>query len=175
MEKQMLKTATRIGCMSQGNIDYIRKHNPYLRSDDVVYFPNTQDVADFQPPDRNAFEATYSIPKDACIFIFSGNMGKPQNIPFIQNALLRLKDTPRAFFIAIGSGTESKKLKKFIEENNIHNARFFEKLPRDEYERFAVNCDVGIVSLDPRFTIPNYPSKTLSYMNLSGASPCSCF
>ena len=167
MEKQMLKTATLIGCMSQGNIDYIRKHNPYLKSQNVVYFPNTQDVADFPLADRGAFETTYSIPKDACVFVLSGNIGKPQNIPFVQNALLRLKDDNRAFFIAIGSGTESKKLKKFIEEKNIQNARFFEKLPRDEYELFAVNCDVGIVSLDPRFTIPNYPSKTLSYMNQS--------
>ena len=28
-------------------------------------------------------------------------------------------------------------------------------------------CDVGIISLDARFTIPNYPSRTLSYMAMA--------
>ncbi len=167
MEKQMLKTATYVGCMSQGNIDFIVKHNQYLPKEKVVYFPNTQDATETALPDRTLFEKNYSIPSDTCVFVFSGNMGIPQNIPFLQKAMLRFKDDVRVYFVAIGAGTEAGKLRSFIKENNFSNVRFFERLPRDEYEVFAVNCDVGIVSLDPRFTIPNYPSKTLSYMNLS--------
>lgn len=30
-----------------------------------------------------------------------------------------------------------------------------------------MSCDVGLVILSPKFTIPNYPSKTLSYMATS--------
>ncbi|MBE6413528.1 MAG: glycosyltransferase family 4 protein [Verrucomicrobiaceae bacterium] len=167
MEKQMLKTATYIGCMSQGNIEFILKHNTFLPKHKVVYFPNTQDATILPLKDRIEFEKKYGIPQDACVFIFSGNMGKPQNLPFIQNAVLKFKDNKKAYFVFIGSGSEAKKIKNFISENNITNARFFERLPREEYEKFAANCDVGIVSLDPRFTIPNYPSKTLSYMNLA--------
>ncbi len=167
MEKQMLETATFVGCMSQGNIDFIRKHNPFLPKDKVVYFPNTQDVVVIPEVDKSLFRKKYAIPEDACVFIFSGNMGRPQNIPFLQKAMLRFKDDKRIFFVAIGSGTEAEKLKSFIENENFSNAHFFNKLPRYEYEKLASNCDVGIVSLDPRFTIPNYPSKTLSYMNLA--------
>lgn len=44
------------------------------------------------------------------------------------------------------------------------NAIYCDNLPRDEYNKIAKNCDVGIVTLDPRYTIPNYPSKVLSYL-----------
>ena len=37
-------------------------------------------------------------------------------------------------------------------------------LPPDEYDRLMERMDVGIISLDHRFTIPNYPSRILSYM-----------
>ena len=37
-------------------------------------------------------------------------------------------------------------------------------IPRVEYEKLLSVCDIGLIFLDKRFTIPNYPSKTLSYM-----------
>lgn len=39
-------------------------------------------------------------------------------------------------------------------------------MSQHEYEKFLEKVDIGIISLDPRFTIPNIPSKMLSYMNL---------
>ena len=42
-----------------------------------------------------------------------------------------------------------------------------DNLPRDEYEEMVKQCDVGLVLLDNRFTIPNYPSRILSYMEFS--------
>ena len=33
-----------------------------------------------------------------------------------------------------------------------------------EYDNLVAGCDVGLVFLDNRFTIPNYPSRILSYM-----------
>ena len=42
-----------------------------------------------------------------------------------------------------------------------------DNLPRDEYEDMVKQCDVGLVLLDHRFTIPNYPSRILAYMEYS--------
>ena len=39
-------------------------------------------------------------------------------------------------------------------------------MPRDEYEQLMRNADVGIVSLSSLFTIPNFPSRVLSYMQV---------
>ena len=38
------------------------------------------------------------------------------------------------------------------------------ELPKDEYDALLSGCDVGLLFLDHRFTIPNYPSRMLSYM-----------
>ena len=32
-EKKLYKTSTKIGCMSPGNIEYLKKHNPYLKDE----------------------------------------------------------------------------------------------------------------------------------------------
>ena len=37
-------------------------------------------------------------------------------------------------------------------------------LPQDEYDVLVRSCDVGLIFLDHRFTIPNYPSRLLSYL-----------
>ncbi len=47
------------------------------------------------------------------------------------------------------------------------NAKIFGQLPKDEYEILANTCDVGLIFLDHRFTIPNFPSRLLSYMQAS--------
>ena len=167
MEKNMLKTATKIGCMSRGNIKYLLKHNKFLSPDKVDLFPNTKDAQPIPCSNKPDFLKKYNLPPNSCVFLFSGNMGKPQNIPLICEAMKYFSADKSIAFVAIGSGTESRKLKSFIAENNLTNSVFIEALPRKEYEKLAASCDVGIVSLDPRFTIPNYPSKTLSYMESS--------
>ena len=37
-------------------------------------------------------------------------------------------------------------------------------LPKADYETIVASCDVGMIFLDHRFTIPNFPSRMLSYM-----------
>ena len=37
-------------------------------------------------------------------------------------------------------------------------------LSKKEYDELVMGCDVGLVFLDHRFTIPNFPSRILSYM-----------
>ncbi len=39
-----------------------------------------------------------------------------------------------------------------------------DNLPRNEYEQILKECNVGLIILDPRYSIPNYPSRILSYM-----------
>ena len=39
-----------------------------------------------------------------------------------------------------------------------------EGLPKEEYDQLARACDVGLIFLDYRFTIPNYPSRLLPYL-----------
>ena len=37
-------------------------------------------------------------------------------------------------------------------------------MPREEYEQLVDNADAGLISLSAKFTIPNFPSRLLPYM-----------
>ena len=39
-----------------------------------------------------------------------------------------------------------------------------QSLPKSDYDLLVKSCDVGLIFLDHRFTIPNYPSRLLSYL-----------
>ena len=41
---------------------------------------------------------------------------------------------------------------------------FLDSLPKEDYDKMVAACDVGMIFLDHRFTIPNFPSRLLSYM-----------
>ena len=68
------------------------------------------------------------------------------------------------FFVVCGTGTEYKKLEAFVDEYKPQNVLLLNGLPKAEYEEFCQAFDIGLIFLDHRFTIPNFPSRLLSYM-----------
>ena len=58
-------------------------------------------------------------------------------------------------------------MEQWFTSNQLKNAKLMAGLPKDEYDKFIRSCDVGLIFLDPRFTIPNYPSRLLSYLENS--------
>lgn len=163
-EKKLYETADFIGCMSKANREYLLKNNPWLDPGKVEIFPNTKKItADYQNI-GNEIRSRYKIPDNSRVFLFGGNMGKPQYVELLCKAIKELKNSDNIFFLFVGRGTERYKLEQTIKNNNIENALVIGNLPRNEYEQITRECDVGLVILDPRFTIPNYPSRILSYM-----------
>ncbi|MEH7883030.1 glycosyltransferase family 4 protein [Bacillus sp. JJ1609] len=166
-EMKLLKTADYIGCMSPANKNYVITNNPWLDKKKVELFPNTKKLTDKEESNRYILREKYGIPGDACVFLFGGNMGRPQYIELLSNAVKACKNDKSIFFLFIGRGTDRYKLKNTITENDIKNAVVIENLPRDNYEQIMKECNVGLIVLDPRFTIPNFPSRILSYMEFS--------
>ena len=74
------------------------------------------------------------------------------------------KDNEEVVFLIIGDGTEYVKLENFVKNEKQNNVRVLKKIPKDDYDRLVAACDVGMLFLDYRFTIPNFPSRLLSYM-----------
>lgn len=163
-EKDLYESADIIGCMSEANKQYIIKHNSWLNENKVELFPNTKKITNEINPVTLEMRKKYFIPEDACVFLFGGNMGKPQYVDLLCEAIIDCKNDDGIYFLFVGRGTDRYKLEQTIQENDIRNAMVFENLPRDEYEQITKECDVGLIILDPRFTIPNYPSRILSYM-----------
>ncbi|MBE6732984.1 MAG: glycosyltransferase family 4 protein [Ruminococcaceae bacterium] len=155
-----------IGCMSQANIDYLIKNNTGIDKSKLHINPNSFEVQDikFDEEKKEEIYNKYSIPKDVTTFLYGGNLGKPQDIPFIINCLKYNLDKEDRYFVICGNGTEYGKLKCFVEKYNPKNVRLLDWVPRAEYEDFIKYFDVGLIFLDHRFTIPNFPSRLLSYM-----------
>ena len=165
-EEKLYRLSDAIGCMSQANVDFLLKHNPYIPAETVHINPNSVDVF---PYERDAVTKAevyekYGIPNDATTFVYGGNLGRPQDIPFVIECLKANADKLDRFFVVCGRGTEYPKLKAYVEEHHPSNVLLINGLPKVEYEAFVKAFDVGLIFLDHRFTIPNFPSRLLSYM-----------
>lgn len=165
-EKKLYSLSDKIGCMSDANIDYILSHNPEVYPDNVELCPNSIEVVDKSITDdqRVMLRIKYGIPLNKKVFVYGGNLGKPQSIPFIIDCLKNCQSIGEAFFLIVGDGTEYYKLAEYVKTNNPDNVKLIKKLPKVEYDSIIVVCDVGLVFLDFRFTIPNFPSRLLAYM-----------
>lgn len=165
-EKKLYSLSDYIGCMSEANVKYVLDHNPEVNPNKIEVCPNSVEVVDqsVDAKTRKALRDKYSIPQDKTVFIYGGNLGKPQGIPFLIDCLRKSQDIEEAFFLIVGSGNEYGKIHSFIEQEKPTNLKLLSLLPKDDYDSMVGACDVGLIFLDHRFTIPNFPSRLLAYM-----------
>lgn len=163
-EKKLYALSDTIGCMSEANVEYLLKHND-LQGKKIEVCPNSLSVENFLLSDneKQKVREEYGIPEDKTVVCYGGNLGRPQNIPFLVDCLKRVNDD-RFFFLVVGGGTESDKIKSFIEQNKPTNVKYIPFLEKQEYLKLLRISSVGLVMLDNRFTIPNFPSRSLDYM-----------
>lgn len=166
-EKKLYAMSDFIGCMSPANVQYVLSHNPEVAKDRVEVAPNSYQ---FREPvllsieQRNSIRLQYGLPLDRPVFIYGGNLGKPQGIPFLIDCLEAIANREDCHFVVIGSGTEFPRLKNWFESGEKDSVSVFEFLPKDDYDTLVRSCDVGLIFLDYRFSIPNYPSRLLPYL-----------
>jgi glycosyltransferase involved in cell wall biosynthesis len=168
-EERLYEISDFIGCMSQANVSYLLQNNLKVPSGIVEICPNSIEPLVINKDEKKIKEIRrkYGIPLNKTVFIYGGNLGKPQGIDFLIECLKANKLNEEVYFIIVGSGTEYKKLEAFFETQKPSNAQLFSHLPKIDYELLANSCDVGLIFLDARFTIPNFPSRLLSYMQAS--------
>lgn len=166
-EKKLYRISDHIGCISPANREYVIAHNPEVDMTKVEVCPNCVAHPQLAPSfmkENTEIREKYGIPKEATIFIYGGNLGKPQGIDFLIQCLKKEKNNKQAYFIVIGSGSEFKKIQRFMDEERPQNSILLDHLPKEEYKQLANQCEVGMIFLDHRFTIPNFPSRLLSYL-----------
>lgn len=163
-EKQLYRVSDYIGCMSPANVEYVLKHNPELTPTRVEVCPNSIELAEEITENNSFLRSQYNIPEEATLYIYGGNLGKPQGLDFLMEVLERNNNIADRFFIVIGSGTEKQRLSEWFQYRKLSNALMLDGLPKNEYDQLLRSCDVGLIFLDSRFTIPNYPSRLLSYL-----------
>lgn len=166
-EKKMLSVYDRILCMSEGNMEYMKKNYPYLEKSNIKLLRNWAIIKPREIVDKQKIREKYGYKESEFIAIFGGNMGKPQKLENILSLAEKVLNYENIKFLFIGSGTERDRLEKYSKDKNLKNVKFLNQVPREDYEKLTAACDIGIVSLDERFTVPNFPSKTTDYFKLN--------
>ena len=175
-EKKLYAYSDYIGCMSPANVAFVLKHNPEIDASRVEVAPNSIDLAyglqlnsledeGQEKAERYYIRKKYDLPTDKQIFIYGGNLGKPQGIPYLIECLDANKNRTDCYFVVVGSGTEYGKLDSWFKVHGSGSCvKVMKGLPKEDYNMLVRSCDVGMIFLDHRFTIPNYPSRLLSYL-----------
>ena len=171
-EKALYKASDFIGCMSPANVEFVLKHNPEISPERVEVAPNSvelkEDAIMNDPGQKKTanyyIRKKFDLPVDKPIFIYGGNLGKPQGIDYLVKCLEANKKRTDCYFVVVGTGTEYPRLEAWYNANLNHNVKLMQGLPKADYDLLVRSCDVGMIFLDHRFTIPNYPSRLLSYL-----------
>ena len=165
-EKMLYSQSDRIGCMSQANVEYLQKKNPRIPAPIIEICPNgiIPSSVVSRELEKRALREKFHIPAEATVYLYGGNLGKPQAISHLVMCLKANLDQADRFFIICGTGSEYSLLEKFFNDYQPKNMKLISFLPKAEYDALVCGCDVGLIFLDNRFTIPNYPSRILSYM-----------
>lgn len=168
-ERRLYKISDVIGCMSKANVNYVLKHNQEISTGKVEECPNSikPNLLTKKTNRSGKLREKYHLPREAVIFIYGGNLGKPQGIDFLIEILEKINHREELFFLIVGSGTEYTRIETYLRQTGQINARLISFMPKDDYDQLMVICDVGLLFLHPAFTIPNFPSRLTAYMEAS--------
>ena len=173
-EEELYKVSDYIGCMSPANVRYVLKHNAWIDPKVVEVAPNNvtlvEESGKAMPEDeRKEILEKYGLPTDKPIFIYGGNLGVPQGIPFLIECLEANKNRTDCHFVVVGTGTYYPMLEKWYNDASTGSATnccvtVMKGLPKADYDKLVRACNIGLIFLDYRFEIPNFPSRLLSYL-----------
>ena len=165
-ETKIYRLSDHIGCMSPANVEYVLKNNPELISNIVEVCPNSIDIVDMSIDEKTrwSIRKKYDIPINKKVLVYGGNLGKPQGIDFLIECLKSQYNREDVYFLIVGDGTEFGKIESYMKTENPTNVKLVKRLPKEDYDIMVAACDVGMIFLDHRFTIPNFPSRLLAYM-----------
>lgn len=166
-EVSLYKNSDYIGCMSPANVKFLLNHNNFIDRETVEVAPNSIELTgqiSLSKDEKQEMRRKYNLPHNKQIFIYGGNLGKPQGVPFLIQCLNANKDREDCHFLIIGNGTEYNKLNNWHKQARPKSVSLYQRLPKADYDFLVQCCDIGLIFLDYRFTIPNFPSRLLSYL-----------
>lgn len=165
-ERRLYALSDYIGCMSLANLDYVLRHNPQINPGCVEVCPNSIAPATSEKiiPDVSKIKERYRIDPNKVLCIYGGNLGKPQGIDFLIQTIESNERRDNCYFLIIGNGTEYARLQMWFDNRKPQYAQLLKALPKEEYDQLIQAADIGLIYLDRKFTIPNYPSRLLSYL-----------
>jgi hypothetical protein len=155
IERKIYSLVDKIGVMSIYNKDYIEVNNPEVK-EKLFISPNS--IYPYIIPKSKTRE-DLNLPQNI-IITFIGNIGLPQDPYFLRDLILF--SPQKVTFLIIGAGSKDYLFKDLPTDKLIFINGNLDKKLLDQY---IINSDFGLILLNHKFKVPNFPSKLLSYLN----------
>lgn len=162
-ENKMFKEADYIGCPTKGNVDFIKQYYPKIedkRFDFLPFWANEITVKE-----NTGLKEKMGL-KDKFVVVYGGSVGAAQRIEHIVELAEACRDYKDIVFVILGKGAYLDVIKGMVNDKGLSNVEFKAFLPQDQYLAFLASCDVGLIILNEKMATPNFPSKSLSYLNM---------
>ena len=164
--QQLYKITDWVGCMSPGNQVYLDSIAPPSANRRSVVLPNWCKEVELPPLDCNSIKEKYGL-GGKFVAIFGGVIGPAQGVWNIATLAKHYVDNPEIVFLIVGRGYKKELLEKWAKEDKLNNIKFMEFMPKEDYEKILQMADVGMISIDEKFTVPTCPSKVIGYMSMA--------
>jgi len=168
LESRMYRSFDRIGCMTRGNVTFLLENYSGIQEDRVEILPLWAKIKDIQPIDKEGVRRKYNLPLDKVIAVYGGAMSIVQELDnLLDLAKLSMEKDAGVCFLFIGRGTERQRLENNAVSANLKNVMFLDYVPREEYQDVVQACDIGMISLSSKLSVPSFPSKSVDYFKVS--------
>ena len=153
--------ADAIGVQTSGNLSYFRDWLAQNPAKFLEVLPNWLGPAGRRRAPIRVEQTKLSGRK---VFVYAGNMGPAQNLDAIVDMAAQLHSRSDIGFLFVGRGSDVLRIRKKAASIAPNNTIFFDEIEPDEIPDLYEQCEVGIVSLDPRHRSHNIPGKFLTYL-----------
>lgn len=162
-ENTMFKEADYIGCPTKGNVDFIKQFYPKIEDKKFDFLPFWANEITIKQDAGLKEQMGF---KDKFVVVYGGSVGAAQRIEHIVELAEACKDYKDMVFVILGKGAYLDVIKGMVSDKGLTNVEFKAFLPQDQYLAFLASCDVGLIILNEKMATPNFPSKSLSYLNM---------
>lgn len=155
-----------IGCMSQGNIDFIAKEYPNIEKQKLVLLYNWLEANESNiKRDNSEVRDRYGL-QGKYVVLYGGNIGKGQHIENIVFLADHYQTNPEIVFVIIGKGVEKERLETIAKGKALKNVIFINYMPQEDYLQFVGSADLGLITINEKYAVPTCPSKAIAYMSI---------
>lgn len=133
----------------------------------VIYCPNSFYSTNYKNEINNYSKKILDSLKGRKNYIYSGNIGKAQNIELLVNAAEVLHNESNIQLVLIGNGSESEKVTELINKKKLKNIKKFNSIPYQDLEQISEKADGFLIMLKKHSLFDLYiPNKFQNYLKL---------
>lgn len=149
LERLIYKNSSAIVALSPGQAEGIKKVLPEEKP--ITIIPNCCDTNVFKPDINGSAVRQRFAWGDKLVFLHTGAMSKVNNLDFVIDAALRLRNNPEILFVLLGEGSQKPALENRIRQLGLTNVEILPPVAKQQLPEILAAVDVGLV------IIANYP------------------